>query len=79
MLTAFYMFRLISLTFYGKERFDQHHVHPHESPALMTYVDDSAFLSVIGGYIGIPKHSPVNMEIYLRVGWNRFTLRHGKA
>lgn len=56
MLTAFYMFRLISLTFYGKERFDQHHVHPHESPALMTVpLMILAFLSVIGGYIGIPK------------------------
>ena len=26
--TAFYMFRLLYLTFYGEERFDHHHVHP---------------------------------------------------
>jgi len=56
MLTAFYMFRLVSLTFYGKERFDHHHVHPHESPALMTIpLIILAFLSVVGGYVGIPK------------------------
>ncbi|MEK6551974.1 MAG: NADH-quinone oxidoreductase subunit L, partial [Bacteroidota bacterium] len=66
MLTAFYMFRLVSLTFYGKERFstgggsgkdgDHHHVHPHESPAVMTVpLMILAVLSVIGGYIGLPK------------------------
>ncbi len=56
MMTAFYMFRLLSLTFYGKERFDHHHVHPHESPAVMTVpLMILAGLSVIGGYIGLPK------------------------
>ncbi len=56
MMTAFYMFRLVSLTFYGKEKFDQHHVHPHESPAIMIVpLAILAFLSVIGGYIGLPK------------------------
>jgi NADH-quinone oxidoreductase subunit L len=30
LMTAFYMFRLIFLTFYGKERFDTHHHTPHE-------------------------------------------------
>ncbi|MCX6168304.1 MAG: NADH-quinone oxidoreductase subunit L [Ignavibacteriales bacterium] len=56
MLTAFYMFRLVSLTFYGKERFDQHHVHPHESSAWMTVpLMILAFFSVVGGYIGLPK------------------------
>lgn len=33
--TALYMFRLVFLTFYGKPRFDEHHLHPHESPAIM--------------------------------------------
>ncbi|MFA7420258.1 MAG: NADH-quinone oxidoreductase subunit L [Melioribacteraceae bacterium] len=56
MMTAFYMFRLLSLTFYGNERFDHHHVHPHESPALMTIpLMILAFLSIVGGYIGLPK------------------------
>jgi NADH-quinone oxidoreductase subunit L len=55
MMTAFYMFRLLFLTFYGKERFDHHHVHPHESPAVMTVpLMILAVLSVIGGYIGLP-------------------------
>jgi NADH-quinone oxidoreductase subunit L len=34
-MTAFYMFRLMRMTFYGEERFDHHHVHPHESPWSM--------------------------------------------
>jgi NADH-quinone oxidoreductase subunit L len=56
MMTAFYMFRLLSLTFYGKERFDHHHVHPHESPAVMTIpLMILAVLSIVGGYIGMPK------------------------
>ena len=35
-LSAFYMFRLVFLTFTGKPRFDVDHVHPHESPPAMT-------------------------------------------
>ncbi|MBZ0202764.1 MAG: NADH-quinone oxidoreductase subunit L, partial [Ignavibacteria bacterium] len=54
-LTAFYVFRLISLTFYGKPRYDEAHVHPHESPATMTIpLIILAVLSVVGGFIGIP-------------------------
>jgi NADH-quinone oxidoreductase subunit L len=34
-MTAFYMFRLMRMTFYGAERFDRHHIHPHESPWSM--------------------------------------------
>ncbi len=53
--TAFYMFRLVALTFYGKERFDASHVHPHESPATMTIpLIILAILSAIGGFIGLP-------------------------
>ena len=35
-LTSFYMFRLIWLTFFGEKRYDEHHVHVHESPLNMT-------------------------------------------
>ncbi len=35
LLTSFYMFRLIFLTFFGKPRYDEHHVHVHESPWSM--------------------------------------------
>ncbi len=53
--TAFYMFRLLKLTFHGKERFDSHHVHPHESPKLMTIpLIILAILSAVGGFLGIP-------------------------
>jgi NADH-quinone oxidoreductase subunit L len=53
--TAFYMFRSVFLTFHGHERFDHHHVHPHESPASMTIpLWILAFLSVFGGLLGIP-------------------------
>ncbi len=56
MLTAFYIFRLFSLTFLGKERFNHHEVHPHESPAVMTIpLIILAFLAIVGGYIGIPE------------------------
>jgi NADH:ubiquinone oxidoreductase subunit 5 (subunit L)/multisubunit Na+/H+ antiporter MnhA subunit len=34
--TALYMFRLVFLTFFGKPRFDEHEIHPHESPPVMT-------------------------------------------
>lgn len=54
-MTAFYMFRLVSLTFFGKERFGSDY-HPHESPKVMTIpLVVLAVLSVIGGYIGIPE------------------------
>jgi NADH-quinone oxidoreductase subunit L len=54
-LTAFYMFRLVTLTFDGKPRFDEHHVHPHEAPKTMTIpLIILAVLSVIGGFVGIP-------------------------
>ncbi|MGE5315072.1 MAG: NADH-quinone oxidoreductase subunit L [Acidobacteriota bacterium] len=54
-MTAFYMFRLVTLTFEGTERFDAHHTHPHESPKTMTVpLMILAGLSVIGGLIGIP-------------------------
>lgn len=53
--TAFYMFRLYHLTFSGQERFDHHHVHPHESPLTMTLpLMVLAVLSVFAGFVGIP-------------------------
>lgn len=55
--TAFYMFRLVYLTFHGKFRGSkaaEHHV--HESPRTMTVpLIILAILSVIGGYIGLPR------------------------
>ncbi len=52
--TAFYMTRLMALTFWGKPRFGDD-VHPHESPATMTIpLVVLGVLSVIGGWVGIP-------------------------
>ena len=54
-ITAFYMFRSVYLTFDGQERFDHHHVHPHESPASMTVpLWILAVLSTLGGFLGLP-------------------------
>jgi NADH-quinone oxidoreductase subunit L len=55
-MTAFYMFRLIFLAFYGKERTSEnarHHL--HESPRSMTVpLLILAVLSIIGGFVGFP-------------------------
>lgn len=54
MMTAFYMTRLMALTFWGESRVSKD-VHPHESPALMTIpLIVLAILAVIGGWVGIP-------------------------
>jgi NADH-quinone oxidoreductase subunit L len=55
-LTAFYMFRVVSLTFYGRFRgsHEQEH-HVHESPTSMTLpLIVLAVLSVVGGWVGLP-------------------------
>ena len=57
LMTAFYMFRLYTLTFLGKFRgsHEQEH-HLHESPSAMTIpLIVLAVLSVVGGFIGIPE------------------------
>ena len=65
-LTAFYMFRLTFLAFYGEERFatDVRH-HLHESPASMTIpLTVLAVLSTVGGFVGLPA--------WMGLGENRF-------
>jgi len=56
-MTAFYMFRLFFLTFFGKSRVEESiKSHIHESPKIMTVpLMVLAVLSIIGGYIGVPK------------------------
>jgi NADH-quinone oxidoreductase subunit L len=54
-MTAFYMFRLLYLTFAGRERFDVKHVKPHEAPSTMTVpLVILAIFSAVGGFLGIP-------------------------
>jgi len=57
LLTAFYMFRLLSLTFAGKFRGTEEQLHHlHESPAAITFpLICLAILSAIGGLVGIPE------------------------
>lgn len=64
-LTAFYMFRLLYITFFGSFRGteEQRH-HLHESPSAMTLpLVILAILSVVGGFIGIP-------EVFVH-GWDK--------
>ncbi|HLZ33778.1 MAG TPA: NADH-quinone oxidoreductase subunit L [Nitrospira sp.] len=55
-LTAFYMFRLTYLTFYGKSRMDHHtEAHVHESPMVMIGpLMVLGLLSLVGGFLGFP-------------------------
>lgn len=57
MLTAFYSFRLVFVTFWGKSRVDPKHAgHIHEPSKTMTMpLLILAVLSILAGYIGIPE------------------------
>ena len=56
-MTAFYMFRLVNMTFFGQSRVEhdvEHHI--HESPSSMTVpLMILAFLSIVGGWVGWPE------------------------
>ncbi len=55
-LTAFYMTRLMAMTFWGEPR--KHDVHAHESPHVMTSpLIVLAALSIFAGWIGWPGHN----------------------
>jgi NADH-quinone oxidoreductase subunit L len=56
-LTAFYMWRLMNMTFYGKSRVaPEAAAHVHESPASMTVpLMVLAAGSVLAGWLGVPK------------------------
>jgi NADH-quinone oxidoreductase subunit L len=72
-MTAFYMFRLVFLTFHGEGRYTPETAkHVHESPRTMTRpLVILALLSVVGGWIGIPAalgeivHVPNYLEHFL--------------
>ena len=57
MMTAFYSFRLVFVTFWGESRVDPHHAgHVHEPSKTMTVpLLILAVLSIVTGYIGIPE------------------------
>ncbi len=56
-MTAFYMFRLVFMTFFGEQKTDPRAKdHIPESPLTITIpLMVLGFLAVIGGYIGVPK------------------------
>lgn len=56
LMTAFYMFRALAMTFHGKFRGSEEQAHHlHESPAAMTVpLIVLAILAIVGGWIGIP-------------------------
>ena len=74
-LTAFYMFRLLFVTFWGESRAEPEVAdHIHESPSVMTGpLIVLAGLSVIGGYFSVPHfleavfaHHPAHVSFVIR-------------
>lgn len=57
LMTAFYSFRLVFVTFWGPSRVDHHHAaHVHEPSTTMTVpLIILAALSIVSGYVGIPE------------------------
>jgi NADH-quinone oxidoreductase subunit L len=65
LLTAFYMFRLIFLTFFGQPRYDEHHVHVHESPwSMLGPLVILAVLSFIGGWFALPAMAGIGPDYF---------------
>ena len=81
-LTAFYMFRMIYLTFHGESRVNSHTAeHVHESPLSMTIpLMILAILAVIGGFFGVPHvfhFIPNGMEYYFQGFFAEIPSGHG--
>jgi len=67
LLTAFYMFRLIFLTFHGKRRYDEHQVHVHESPNnMLAPLMILALLSTVGGWLAAPAFLPGGTDYFTK-------------
>ena len=66
-LTAFYMTRLISLTFWGEQRDPQ--IHAHESPKVMTTpLIFLAALSIVAGYVAWPTRNVFHKFLHFGEG-----------
>jgi NADH-quinone oxidoreductase subunit L len=67
-LTAFYMFRLVAMTFHGRFRgSDEQEHHLHESPPSMTVpLIVLAVLSVVGGWVGLPAVFGESANVFAR-------------
>lgn len=77
LLTAFYMFRLLFMTFYGKSNMTKHvEEHVHESPmSILIPLLVLALLSILGGFIGFPTASAINSFLAPVIGGGH----HGMA
>jgi NADH-quinone oxidoreductase subunit L len=80
-VTAFYMFRLVYLVFYGEARGSKDvHAHAHESPRSMTIpLATLAVLSVVGGWIGIPKALTGGADLNAFSHWLTPAIAHGEG
>ena len=83
-LTAFYMFRMIYLTFHGESRVDSHTAeHVRESPFTMTIpLMILAALAITGGFFGVPHvfHViPNGMENYFQGFFAEIPSGHGSV
>jgi NADH-quinone oxidoreductase subunit L len=77
-ITAFYMTRLMCLTFWGESRVSKD-VHPHESPMSMTFpLIVLGILSVVGGWVGIPHvlGHPLHIPNFLEAWLNKWGLKN---
>ena len=78
-LTAFYMWRLMNMTFYGKSHVEPEvAAHIHESPATMTVpLIVLAAGSVLAGWLGVPKlwSLSATASAASNAGWSRPSLR----
>lgn len=85
-MTAFYMTRLMALTFWGESRVPKN-IHPHESPLTMTIpLMVLGALSLVGGWIGIPHlignafgHLPNLLEHWLEHSIVKVNLHHASS
>jgi NADH-quinone oxidoreductase subunit L len=70
-LTAFYMWRLMAMTFYGKSRVSpEAAAHIHESPASMTVpLSVLAAGSVLAGWLSVPKAFNLSEVFYTFERW----------
>src|SRR2546426_3367160 len=67
LLTSFYMFRLIFLTFHGERRYDGRRVHAHESPSnMLVPLVILAALSIVGGWFAAPSFLPGGTDYFAR-------------
>ncbi len=66
LMTAFYMWRLMFMTFWGDNRADEEtRQHIHESPATMTApLQVLAVGSILAGWVAVPHVFPIDLHIF---------------